>query len=158
FLSLGAVSQAAPQSQAIVRGVVTDEKTSAPLAGVRVSIVEASRSVLTTADGRFEFIAVTPGHYTVAVSFIGYIYIRRPIDVAANAVVDLAVPLAEGTGTYRETVTVNAPAAAPTLGVSSQSELGSAALQDLRGVLADDPMRAVQALPGVATGDDFQAQ
>ena len=32
------------------------------------------------------------------------------------------------------------------------------ALQDLRGVAADDPMRALQALPGVATGDDFQSQ
>jgi hypothetical protein len=25
-------------------------------------------------------------------------------------------------------------------------------------VAADDPMRAIQALPGVATGDDFQAE
>ena len=38
------------------------------------------------------------------------------------------------------------------------TELGSAELQDLRGVAADDPVRAVQALPGVATGDDFQAE
>src|SRR5207237_1658701 len=70
-----------------------------------------------------------------------------------------AIPLAEGTGTYAETVTVT-PAAVATseVGVASQSQLGSAALQDLRGVAADDPMRAVQALPGVATGDDFQSQ
>ena len=44
------------------------------------------------------------------------------------------------------------------VGVSSQADLGSAALQALRGVVADDPLRAMQALPGVATGDDFQAQ
>ena len=143
---------------AVVRGIVTDEKTSAPLEGARVLLVEASRSTLTGADGRFEFTNVAPGRHTIAISFIGYIYVRRPIDVAEGATLEIAVPLAEGTGTYRETVTVNASATPPPLGVSSQSELGSAALQDLRGVLADDPMRAVQALPGVATGDDFQAQ
>ena len=37
-------------------------------------------------------------------------------------------------------------------------ELGSGDIQNLRGVVADDPVRAVQALPGVATGDDFQAE
>jgi hypothetical protein len=34
----------------------------------------------------------------------------------------------------------------------------SAELQELRGVLADDPFRAIQAMPGVATGDDFRAE
>ena len=36
--------------------------------------------------------------------------------------------------------------------------LGSAELQNLRGVLADDPLRAVQVLPGVATGDDLRSE
>jgi hypothetical protein len=36
--------------------------------------------------------------------------------------------------------------------------LGSAGLQDLRGIATDDPLRAVQALPGVATGDDFRSE
>ena len=69
------------------------------------------------------------------------------------------MPLAEGTGTYQESVTVTAEAvaAAGDRRVVAD-ELGSAALQELRGVAADDPMRAMQALPGVATGDDFQAE
>src|SRR5689334_16967270 len=112
FVALMCLAPSFPQSgaspTAIVRGVVADEKTNAPLAGARVLIVESSRATLTAADGRFEFSGVAPGHYTIAVSFIGYIYVRRPIDVAANAIVELTVPLAEGTGTYRETVTVNA--------------------------------------------------
>ena len=36
--------------------------------------------------------------------------------------------------------------------------LGSADIQNLRGVLADDPLRAVQVLPGVATGDDLRSE
>ena len=40
----------------------------------------------------------------------------------------------------------------------SASILGSAELLNLRGVLADDPLRAVQVLPGVATGDDLRSE
>ena len=36
--------------------------------------------------------------------------------------------------------------------------LGSAEMLNLRGVLADDPLRAVQVLPGVATGDDLRSE
>jgi outer membrane receptor for ferrienterochelin and colicin len=36
--------------------------------------------------------------------------------------------------------------------------LGSRELLALRGLIADDPFRAVQVLPGVATGDDFRAE
>ena len=43
-------------------------------------------------------------------------------------------------------------------GVASQSTLGSRELLALRGLVADDPFRAVQVLPGVATGDDFRAE
>ena len=90
-------------------------------------------------------------------STIGYIFVRRNIDAPATGVLDLTLPLTGGTGAYRETVTVAATGAADGP-VSSQSSLGSAGLQELRGVAADDPLRAMQALPGVATGDDFQAQ
>jgi hypothetical protein len=42
--------------------------------------------------------------------------------------------------------------------VPAQQTLGSADLQNLRGVVADDALRAVQVLPGVATGDDFRSE
>ncbi|GMV20243.1 MAG: hypothetical protein AMXMBFR57_01920 [Acidimicrobiia bacterium] len=45
-----------------------------------------------------------------------------------------------------------------TAGVSSQASLGAAAIADVRGTATDDAMRAVQTLPGVVTGDDFQAE
>jgi hypothetical protein len=43
-------------------------------------------------------------------------------------------------------------------GVASQSVLGSRELLALRGLIADDPFRAAQVLPAVATGDDFRAE
>ncbi len=43
-------------------------------------------------------------------------------------------------------------------GAPAQQVLGSADIQNLRGVLTDDPLRAVQVLPGVATGDDLRSE
>jgi len=153
---------AAPKAGAglgIVRGTVVDARTAAPIAGARVMLSEISRSVLTGADGRFEFRDVAPRRYTLTVSIIGYSFSRRSIDVVANTTFEATVPLSEGTGSYQESVTVKADSTPPPeTGVSSQTTLGSAALQDLRGIAADDPLRAMQALPGVTTGDDFQSQ
>jgi len=148
----------AQTAQPLIRGTVVDAKTNAPIAGARVALIEAALETRSGADGRFAFAPVPPRTYTLTVSTLGYIFVRRRIEASANMTIDLTVPLAEGTGTYQESVTVTETATQPkTLGVSSQMELGSAGLQELRGVAADDPMRAVQALPGVATGDDFQA-
>jgi hypothetical protein len=138
--------------------VIVDAGTGAPVAGARVELVESRRSTQTGADGRFAFATVPPGTHTLTVSTIGYIFVRRRI-VVRDAALDLTVPLAEGTGTYQETVDVTAePASSRDLGVASQTVVGSAGLQALRGVATDDPVRALQALPGAATGDDFQAQ
>jgi hypothetical protein len=53
-------------------------------------------------------------------------------------------------------VTVTA-SAEPDVSAAGARTLGPLGLQELRGVATDDPMRAVHALPGVATGDDFEA-
>ena len=148
------------QNLSTLRGTIVDAQTNAPVADVQVTLVEGSASVRTGPDGRFEFPGLAARTYTLTVSRIGYIFVRRRVEVPLNTTVELALPLAEGTGTYQETVTVAADTAQPPrpVGVSSQMTLGSAGLADLRGVAADDPLRAMQALPGVATGDDFQAQ
>ncbi len=147
------------QETVTIRGTVVDAGTRAPVADAQVFLVELARSVITAADGRFEFAGVKPGTHTLTVSRIGYIFVRRRVPIPAGVALDITVPLAEGTGTYQETVTVAAPTPPSSLaGIASQMELGSAGLAELRGVAADDPMRAIQALPGVATGDDFQAE
>ncbi|HVL68867.1 MAG TPA: TonB-dependent receptor [Vicinamibacterales bacterium] len=140
-----------------VRGRVVDSLTGAPLARVLVSVEDTGTSAHTDADGRFE-LQVEPGRRRLFVSLVGYVLARREIDVA-QVPLELEIPLVEGTGTYTETVVVSADRfvqAEPA--VAAQHLLGSADLQNLRGVLADDPLRAVQVLPGVVAGDDLRSE
>ena len=142
-----------------------DARTNAPVADALVQLRpekarqdDPERAVQTDASGVARFTDVPEGRYLLTVSTIGYIFVRRPVQITAKPVA-VTVPLVEGTGAYQEAVTVGAePIRTIEPGVASQMELGSAALQDLRGIATDDPMRAMQTLPGAATGDDFQAE
>jgi hypothetical protein len=147
---------AAPPTAAI-QGVVVDASTAQPLARALVRANE--QETLTNESGAFEVRGLSRERVRLTVSVVGYILVQRVIDLTRGDVLDLRIPVSGGTGTYTETVTVTAPpfrSAEP--GVAAQQTLGSAELQVLRGVLADDPLRAVQALPGVATGDDLKSE
>ena len=151
----------APRStQQPVTVTVIDARTNAPIVDAMVQVNRQGapdRSVQTDAQGVARFADVPEGRYLLTVSTIGYIFVRRPIQVASQPLA-VTVPLVEGTGGYQEAVTVGESIRTVEPGVASQIELGSAALQDLRGIATDDPMRAMQTLPGAATGDDFQAE
>jgi hypothetical protein len=142
-----------------IRGRVVDAADGAPLPDVLVRLDGGAREVRTPADGRFAFEAVAPGTHDVYVSRVGYALARRIVEVAAGEALDIVVPLSGGTGAYTEEVIVDAHGEAlPDAAVPSRALLSSGDLQDVRGVLADDPFRAVQALPGVVTGDDFRSE
>jgi hypothetical protein len=146
----------APVPAATIRGRVVNARTLAPVGDALVGLAELPQTARTTAEGRFEIAGVKPGTYTLTVSTVGFIFVRRAVTMPEAAGVELTVPLAEGTGTYEETVKVTATVE-PEARVASV-ELSSAALQDLRDIAADDPIRALQALPGASTGDDFRAE
>ncbi|MEO6212542.1 MAG: TonB-dependent receptor, partial [Vicinamibacterales bacterium] len=141
-----------------VNGRVVDAGSGAGLAGVLVLIEGGGPSTHTDASGAFRLPSVSAGRHRLFVSLVGYALTRRDIDVP-QAGLDVILPLSEGTGSYAETVTVTGdrfPAAEPA--VAAQQVLGSADLQNLRGVLADDPLRAVQVMPGVAAADDLRSE
>jgi len=140
-------------------GQVVDARTGAPLDQVLVSVEDVAKSALTGPDGRFAIADVPPGTHRLRVSVVGYALYRRDLTVEAGEPAPLVIRLSEGTTAYTETVTVTPDVfRAPPEPVPSASVLGSAEMQNLRGVLADDPLRAVQVLPGVATGDDFRSE
>jgi hypothetical protein len=143
----------------VIRGVVLDRADGSPIADVSVRLQDAKVAVKTGADGRFELTGVTPGRREVYVSIVGFILVKRTVDVVPGADVEMTVALSEGTGTYNETVNVAGERfREQEKSVPSQQTLGSADIQNLRNLLTNDPMRAIQVLPGVTTGDDFRSE
>jgi len=109
-------------------------------------------------DGVFA-VAVSPGRKTVVASAIGYAVAKVAIDVMDDGATDVIIRLEEGPGSYTEHVDV--------IGTPGQSSAGEPAgsmtlfgrdLQNLRGAILDDPLRAVQSLPSVSATDDLYAE
>jgi hypothetical protein len=157
FLTLSTAVSA--QQPGIISGRVIDGRTGVGLDKVLVLIEDGGPSTQTDATGAFRIAPITAGSHKLFVSVVGYILVRKIVQVPAGGAIEVTIPLSEGTGTYTETVTVAAdpfPRADP--GVAAQQVLGSADIQNLRGVLADDPLRAVQVLPGVSAADDLRSE
>jgi hypothetical protein len=141
-----------------LKGIVVDARTGVPLAKVLVAI-DGGPSAETAPDGTFTLANIPAGAVRLYVSAVGYGLVQRTFEVLPGQTLEVRIPLSEGTATYTETVNVSADRfRRPETGVPAQQALGSAELQNLRGVLADDALRAVQVLPGVATGDDFRSE
>ena len=142
-----------------ISGRVVDARTGAGLGKVLVLVEDGGPSTRTDDSGAFQLPRVEAGPRRLYVSVVGYILVRRDVQVERGAALTVTIPLSEGTGTYTESVTVTADRFRPAEpAVAAQQVLGSADIQNLRGVLADDPLRAVQVLPGVATGDDLRSE
>jgi hypothetical protein len=142
---------------AVLTGVVLDAHLRAPLAGVMVSVDGGTMPAVTGADGRFR-LEHPAGRWVVQASLVGYGRGRVEADLAPGETRDVEILLAAGTAPFTEEVTVSPGPPGVTPPAASEFELTAGDLLALRGVLADDPFRAVQAAPGVTTGDDFRAE
>ncbi|WP_440085060.1 S8 family serine peptidase [Streptosporangium sp. LJ11] len=85
-----AVAEAALASG--VRGVVTDERTREPLAGVTVTRTDTGRTVETDERGRFE-VRLAAGSYDLTLSRFGYRQETARVSVTANRFSDVRVAL-----------------------------------------------------------------
>ncbi len=142
-----------------IRGTVVNARDGAGIGKVAVRLQETRHTTATDDQGQFEIRDVAPGPHELYVSAVDFVLVKRSVTVSAGATAEVTIVLSEGTGSYTETVTVRGTSMAhqePT--VAAEQTLGSIELQQLRGVLTNDPMRAVQVLPGVATGDDFRSE
>src|SRR5258706_6683694 len=158
LLALPIAAVFAQETAATVRGTVVDARDGSPLREVSVRL-QGGQTTLTTDDGRFEMTDVPAGTNELYVSVIDFMLVKRSIAVPAGGVLELTIPVAPGTGTYSETVTVRAGKEfAPSTTAVSEQTLHSSELQQLRGLITNDPFRAVQSLPGVASGDDLRSE
>lgn len=77
LLASGAFAPPVHAQTGKLTGLVTDQQTGEPLAGVQVTIEELRRSTLTGENGRYFMINIPPGTYTVTAQIIGYATVRK---------------------------------------------------------------------------------
>jgi len=151
-------THAQPQANTgTIRGIIVDARDGTPLEKVSIRVQTTKQATLSASDGTFQLDDVPVGRHELYVSSVDYVLIRRTVDVSAGALVEIAIPISAGTGTYTETVNVTSMGAEDE-GGGTLEVLRSNELQQLRGVITNDPMRAIHVLPGVATGDDLRSE
>ena len=103
-------------------------------------------------------LSLPPGTHTITASLIGYAIGRQTVDLAAGAPREMLIELSEGAGSFEEAINVTGAAATRADEAPAGSVLHGRDLQALRGVMLDDPLRAVQALPAAASTNDFYSE
>ena len=102
FLSLHSFAQQHTQT---IRGIVTDESSSRPLAFANVAILNTSYSTSTDSAGHFTFGNVSVGRYTIQISMVGYEpYFATEVQVTSGKQVFLDISIKENINTLNEVV------------------------------------------------------
>jgi hypothetical protein len=142
-----------------VTGTVADAQGGEPLARVRVQLAGAGRETVTDAAGRFSLANLPAGEYTLHVSTVGYRLLTRGFTLAAGETKEFEVALSPDTFRHADSVEVKSgPFDLAREDSPSERTLSGLETKNLASVLADDPLRSVQAMPGVTSNDDFEAR
>ncbi len=154
-----AVLPAAAQTAGVIYGDVTDARGGEALANVQVQLAGTAFHAVSSAAGRFAITGVGPGDYTLNVSTVGYHLTKHAFHLDAGESKEFHVVLASDTMRQTEIVQAKADPFETTRGDSPDAlTLAGNDVKNLGSVLADDPLRAVQSLPGVASDNDFEAR
>ncbi len=135
-----------------VRGRVFDMRTGQAIQKARVTAGDASS--ITDDLGRFELPGLGASPVELTVAAVGYGVIRRTIDASTG---DLEIRLGQDAVKHAEVVDVSVSVFETNRDEPLAQSLQSVELRNLSSVVADDALRSVQALPGVAASDDFYA-
>jgi len=149
----------APGSHSItLRGRVIDFKTGEPIAKALVSIKSQNLRAVTDENGRFELPNVSPGEADLYVSTIDYGLLKQRIQVQAGAP-ELELLLGQEALKHTERITVTAGPFAPLQAEAPvEQSITGTELKNLSLVLLDDPIRAIESLPGVTADNDWYGQ
>jgi hypothetical protein len=142
-----------------LRGVVRDANTGEPLARVVAGLTGEHRQTLSGADGVFDFGAVAPGEYLLKFATVGYRLLQTRITLTEGLPLELEIALTPDSMARLDRVEVRADAfELRRAGGPTEFAIDGAEAKNLATVLADDPLRAAQSLPGVSSNDDFDSR
>ena len=142
-----------------VAGSIVDSRGGEALAKIDVQLAGTTYRTQSDAQGHFQISGIPAGDYVLNVSTVGYRLARRPFHLDAGETRQFDVILSPGSLTRTDSVDVKAgPFDAPTQAASTPLVLAGNEITNLASVLANDPLRAVQDLPGVSSNDDFEAK
>ena len=135
-----------------VRGKVVSLTRSEPLRKVQITILELKRSAVTADDGTFALNSIPAGKYTLRVSAVGFRLVTASFQVAGeNDNKEFSVTMAPDNFRRVDEIEVKADIfQVENPAIPGQMVLNSSELQQTGTVLANDPFRAVQAMPGVS--------
>jgi hypothetical protein len=142
-----------------VHGSVVDARGGEALSQVVVQLAGSIYRATTDSAGHFRIPAIPPGDYVLNVSTVGYHLVKRPFHLDAGGTQEFEIILSPETFRQRDSVEVQAsPFEASRQDSPSTLVLGGNDAKNLASVLADDPLRSVQGLPGVSSNNDFDAR
>ncbi len=148
------------QPKGEIRGTTLDARTGQVLAMVDVRLGGRTHATRSDATGHFSMTGLGPGDYLLQVSTVGYRMISTQVHLESQETVDFQVALTPDGFARVDSVTVHSdpfPDSASDF-AANPFRLAGNDLKNLGTVLADDPLRAVQAAPGVSSNDDFEAR
>jgi carboxypeptidase-like protein len=162
LLFLGFLAMTIPALAADVSGIVTNAQGGEPLATIQVALLGTSFTAVTEPDGKFRFSQLPAGAYVLQASGVGYRSFQVSFKLASmDETKEFVINLAPENFRLNERVEVSGnvfePKDWPAVG---DLTLTSSELRQTATVLADDPFRSLQALPGVSpsANNDFLAE
>ncbi|HEY3840506.1 MAG TPA: TonB-dependent receptor [Bryobacteraceae bacterium] len=142
-----------------VAGTIVDAHSGEALSKVDIQLAGTAYRTRSDEQGRFRIETIPAGDYVLNVSTVGYRFAKKPFHLDDGETKQFDVVLSPGTLTQTTSVDVKAgPFDVPVQAGPAPLVLAGNDVTNLGSVLANDPLRAVQDLPGVSSNDDFEAK
>jgi len=156
FLSV--IPFAAFAQNGIVRGFVYEKKTQAPISFANIVLKDTKLGTSTNSQGFFQLNNITPGNYTVVVSFLGFETMEREIQVKKAGIVTESFYLIESSEMLDDVVINVERGEQKTKILTSVISLNPRKIAEFSVGGDPDLIRAIQVLPGVITSGDQGGQ
>ena len=146
----------AQSSQASVSGFISDSATGETLLAANVALLEINRGTTSNTLGYYSITNITPGRYSLAVSYIGYEVFRMPIilDSGQNLRLDIELKAEIISG---EEIVVESTREREELKNIGRAQITTQTIKELPAIFEADVFRSIQYLPGVKAASDFSS-